>query len=98
MAKEKTQNKVHIKNRRVSFEYFVIDTYMAGIVLTGTEIKSIREGKANLKDSYATIKDGECFVYGMHISPYEFGNISDIFNIRCHNMGWISRIDGERHT
>ena len=59
MAKEKTQNKVHIKNRRVSFEYFVIDTYMAGIVLTGTEIKSIRDGKASLADSYCTFKNGE---------------------------------------
>ena len=47
----------------------------AGIVLTGTEIKSIRKGKVNLKDSFANIKNGECFVIGMHISPYEFGNI-----------------------
>lgn len=46
-----------------------------GIVLTGTEIKSIRKGKVNLKDSFANIKNGECFVIGMHISPYEFGNI-----------------------
>ena len=46
-----------------------------GIVLTGTEIKSIRKGKVNLKDSFAQIKNGECFVIGMHISPYEFGNI-----------------------
>ena len=47
----------------------------AGIVLTGTEIKSIRKGKVNLKDSFANIKNGECFVIGMHVSPYEHGNI-----------------------
>ena len=51
------------------------DTLEAGIVLTGTEIKSIRNGKVNLKDSYANIKNGEAFIYGMHISPYEHGNI-----------------------
>ena len=59
MAKEKTQNKIHIKNKRVSFEYFIIDTYTAGIVLTGTEIKSIREGKASLSDSYCTFKNND---------------------------------------
>ena len=47
----------------------------AGLVLYGTEIKSIRKGKVNLKDSYAIIKNGECFIYGMHVSPYEHGNI-----------------------
>ena len=51
------------------------ETYEAGIVLTGTEIKSIRNGKCNIKDTYVNIKDGEVFIYGMHISPYEFGNI-----------------------
>ena len=51
------------------------DTLEAGIVLTGTEIKSIRSGKVNLKDTYVNIKNGEAFVYGMHISPYEHGNI-----------------------
>ena len=55
--------------------YSIQDTYEAGIVLTGTEIKSIRNGKVNLKDSYANIKNGEIFIYGMHISPYEHGNI-----------------------
>ena len=77
MAKEKTQNKVHIKNRRVSFEYFVIDTYMAGIVLTGTEIKSIRDGKASLADSYCTFKNGELFVLGMHIAEYALGTYNN---------------------
>ena len=55
--------------------YTITDTIEAGIVLTGTEIKSIRNGKVNLKDSYANIKNGEVFIYSMHISPYEQGNI-----------------------
>ena len=55
--------------------YTITDTIEAGIVLTGTEIKSIRNGKVNLKDSYANIKNGEAFIYSMHISPYEQGNI-----------------------
>lgn len=77
MAKEKTQNKIHIKNKRVSFEYFVIDTYTAGIVLTGTEIKSIREGKASLADSYCTFKNNELFVIGMHIAEYSHGTYNN---------------------
>ena len=55
--------------------YIITDTLEAGIVLTGTEIKSIRNGKVNLKDSYAGIKNGEAYIYSMHISPYEQGNI-----------------------
>lgn len=67
--------KLIAKNPTAYHNYNIKETIEAGIVLSGTEIKSIRNGKVNLKDSYATIKDGECFVYGMHISPYEFGNI-----------------------
>ena len=63
------------KNPVAYHNYFIEDTLEAGIVLSGTEIKSIRNGKVNLKDSYATIKNGEAFIYGMHISPYEHGNI-----------------------
>ena len=77
MAKEKTQNKIHIKNKRVSFEYFVIDTYISGIVLTGTEIKSIREGKASLADSYCVFKNNELFVTGMHIAEYSHGTYNN---------------------
>ena len=65
---------IEIKNRKALYDYTISDTYEAGIVLTGTEIKSIRDGKANLKDSYAIIKKGECFILGMHISPYDKGN------------------------
>ena len=63
------------KNPVAYHNYFIEDTIEAGIVLTGTEIKSIRNGKVNLKDSYASIKKGEAYIYGMHISPYEQGNI-----------------------
>lgn len=63
------------KNPVARHNYNIIDTIESGIVLTGTEIKSIRNGKVNLKDSYAIIKNGEVFVYSMHISPYEHGNI-----------------------
>lgn len=67
--------KIIAKNSTAYHNYTIEDTIEAGIVLSGTEIKSIRQGKVNLKDSYATIRKGECFVYSMHISPYEYGNI-----------------------
>lgn len=63
------------QNKKARHDYFIEDTYEAGIVLAGTEVKSIRQGKINLKDSYADIKQGEVFVNNMHISPYEKGNI-----------------------
>lgn len=63
------------KNPVATHNYIITDTLEAGIVLTGTEIKSIRNGKVNLKDSYAGIKNGEAYIYSMHISPYEQGNI-----------------------
>ncbi len=66
---------MEILNRKARYNYQIFDTIEAGIVLTGTEIKSIRSGKANIKDSYATIKKGEVFLINMHISPYEKGNI-----------------------
>ncbi|HEZ7986605.1 MAG TPA: SsrA-binding protein SmpB [Ruminococcus sp.] len=62
-------------NRKVNHDYFVLDTYEAGIELVGTEVKSIRLGNVNLKDSWCSIDNGEIFVRGMHISPYEKGNI-----------------------
>ena len=66
--------KVVAQNRRARHDYFVLETWEAGIELKGTEVKSIRLGKCNLKDSYAAVKNGEMFVYGMHISPYEKGS------------------------
>ena len=71
----KINKTVTIKNKKAYFDYAFIETYVAGIVLTGTEIKSVRQGKVNIKDSYAIIRNGEVFIYGMHISPYEHGNI-----------------------
>ena len=66
--------KVIAENRKAFHDYFVEQRYEAGIILTGTEIKSIRAGKVNLKDSYADIQDGEVWLNQMHISPYEQGN------------------------
>ena len=67
--------KLIAKNPTAYHNYFIEDKIETGIVLFGTEIKSIRAGKVNLKDSYANIKNGEVYIYGMHISPYEHGNI-----------------------
>lgn len=68
---------VQIRNKKASFEYFFVDTYTAGIVLTGTEIKSIRMGKASLVDSYCYIHNGEVWVKGMNISPYAYGSYNN---------------------
>ena len=67
--------KLIAKNPTAYHNYSITDTYIAGIVLSGTEIKSIRNGKVNIKDTYINIKNSEAFIYGMHISPYEHGNI-----------------------
>lgn len=66
---------MEILNRKARFDYEIIDTFETGIVLTGTEIKSIRSGKANLKDSYGIIKNGEILLLNMYVSPYKEGNI-----------------------
>ena len=68
---------VQIKNKKASFEYFFVETFTAGIVLTGTEIKSIRLGKASLVDTYCLIINGEIWVKGMSISPYFYGSFSN---------------------
>lgn len=68
-------NKIAALNRKARHDYFIDDTYECGIVLQGTEVKSVRNGALNLKDSYAHVKNGELFLIGMHISPYEQGNI-----------------------
>ena len=69
------ESKLIAKNPTAFHNYNIEDKLEAGIVLSGTEIKSIRNGRANLKDSYAIIKNGEVYIIGMHISPYEHGNI-----------------------
>ena len=73
MAKESL--KTIAQNKKAFHEYFVVESFEAGIELCGTEVKSIRQGRVNMKDSWCTIEDGELFVKGMHISPYEQGNI-----------------------
>lgn len=77
---------LYIKNSVARHNYEIIDTIETGIVLTGTEIKSIRNGKVNLKDSYAVIKNGEAFVYNMHISNYEQGNIQNKDPLRSRKL------------
>ena len=78
-AEEKIRknSKIQIKNKKASFEYFFIEEYTAGIVLTGTEIKSIRLGKASLVDTYCTVLNGELWVKGMNISPYFYGSYNN---------------------
>lgn len=66
--------------------YFIEDTYEAGIALVGTEVKALREGKGNLKDSYARVKDGEVYLYDMHISPYSHGNIANHDPLRVRKL------------
>lgn len=74
MGKKNQHDKPLAQNRKASHDYFIEDTYEAGMVLTGTEIKSLRAGKGNLNDSFATIRNGEAFIHNMHISPFENGN------------------------
>jgi len=66
-----------VQNRAAGHNYFLIERFEAGVALRGTEVKSIREGKANLRDSYGLIKDGEAFLLNMHIGPYSHGNIAN---------------------
>ena len=67
--------KVVAENRKARHDYHIEETFEAGMVLTGTEVKSLRQGRANLRDAYAAIENGELFVYNMHISPYTHGNM-----------------------
>lgn len=80
MAKEDI--KVIAENRKARHDYFIEETYEAGIALTGTEVKSLRAGKVNLKDCYAQVVNGEMFVEQMHISPYEQGNRFNVDPLR----------------
>lgn len=76
------QVKLVSNNKKARYDYFIDDVYEAGMVLTGTEIKSLRQGKANIKESYAKIENGELIIYGMHISPYEQGNRFNVDPLR----------------
>jgi SsrA-binding protein len=100
MAKKKPAGeKIIAQNKTARLNYFIEDTYEAGIALVGTEVKALREGKANLKDSYALVKDGEVFVHEMHISPYTYGNRQNHDPLRVRKLllhkGEIKRLYGK---
>lgn len=76
------QRKLLANNKKARHDFFIEEVYEAGIALTGTEIKSMRQGKVNLKESYAKIERGEVFIYNMHISPYEQGNRYNVDPLR----------------
>lgn len=82
MAKKNAQNNTLADNRKAWHDYFIEETYECGIELVGTEVKSIRNGRANLKDSYAEIRNGEVFVCNVHVSPYKQGNIFNVDPLR----------------
>ena len=97
MARVKNKNNL-AENRKARHDYFVEETIEAGIALVGTEVKSIRAGKCNLKDCYADVRNGEVFIYNMHISPYEQGNIFNVDPLRERKLllhkEQISRLNG----
>ena len=97
MARVKNKNNL-AENRKARHDYFVEETIEAGIALVGTEVKSIRAGKGNLKDCYADVRNGEVFIYNMHISPYEQGNIFNVDPLRERKLllhkEQISRFNG----
>ena len=100
MAKKKPAGeKIIAQNKTARLNYFIDDTYEAGIALVGTEVKALREGKANLKDSYALVNNGEVFVHEMHISPYTFGNRQNHDPLRVRKLllhkGEIKRLYGK---
>lgn len=75
MAKQKESQKLIANNKKAYHDYFIEENYEAGIALHGTEVKSMRQGKCSIKESFIRIENGEMYVYGMHVSPYEKGNI-----------------------
>lgn len=75
MAKQKETQKLIANNKKAYHDYFIDETYEAGVALHGTEVKSMRMGKCSIKEAFIRIENGEVFVYGMHVSPYEKGNI-----------------------
>lgn len=83
---KKDPNRTLAENRKARHDYHIHDTYECGMVLTGTEIKSLRSGRANLSDSYSYVKDGELWLVGFHISPYEQGNRSNPDPLRTRKL------------
>lgn len=82
MARKNNTNKTLAENRKAAHDYFIEEAMEAGIALVGTEVKSIRNGRANLKEAYAQVVNEEVLIYGMHISPYEQGNIFNVDPLR----------------
>lgn len=83
---EPEEEKLVTTNRKARHDYAILDTYEAGLVLKGTEVKSLRQGKANLTDGYAMLKNGEMWLMGMHISPYEQGSYSNVEPTRSRKL------------
>ena len=82
----KTEGKLIANNKKAYHDYFILEKYEAGIVLAGTEVKSLRMGKCSIKESFIRIENGEVFIYGMHISPYEKGNIFNRDPVRTRKL------------
>lgn len=99
MAKKEEGPKALAQNKKAAHDYFIEDTFEAGIVLTGTEIKSIRQGKANLQDSFARISNGEAWLINMHVSPFEQGNRFNVDPTRTRKLlmhkGEIMKLIGQ---
>ena len=94
--------KIIVNNRRARFDYAILESLEAGIALKGTEVKSLRSGKASLNDSFARIDGNEIFLHNMHISPYEFGNINNVEALRPRKLllhrSQIRKLTGETST
>ena len=86
MKKKKADANNLSQNKKARHEYFIEDIYEAGIELKGTEVKSIRNGSANIKDAFCQIKNGEMFIYNMHVAPYEEGNIYNVDPLRTRKL------------
>lgn len=84
--KPERPEKTVAQNRKARHEYFIEETFEAGVVLTGTEVKSIRMGRASMSDAYAEVKNGEVFVNNLHISPYEMGNVFNVDPLRSRKL------------
>lgn len=86
MGKAKTDGKMIANNKKAYHDYFILENYEAGIALHGTEVKSLRMGKCSIKESFIRVEGGEVYIYGMHISPYEKGNIFNKDPLRARKL------------
>ena len=92
MAKQKETQKLIANNKKAYHDYFIEESYEAGIALHGTEVKSMRQGKCSIKESFIRIENGEVYVYGMHVSPYEKGNIFNKDPLRVKKLLRIKKL------